>query len=55
MNKLVDPSTMAELLSIKPRTLLAKASRGEIPSVRVGYRTVRFDPDRVMKALQGSS
>jgi excisionase family DNA binding protein len=39
---LLTPRETAELLSISPRKLWALTNSGEIPSVRIGGRSVRY-------------
>jgi hypothetical protein len=51
MGKLVNAVAIAELLDVKPDTVLAMARRGELPRVVVNKQVVRFDPEEVRAAL----
>ncbi|HWK28929.1 MAG TPA: helix-turn-helix domain-containing protein [Solirubrobacter sp.] len=47
MKKLLTADEVADLLAIKRKTVYNLAASGTIPCVRIGPRTVRFDPDRL--------
>lgn len=51
MKKLVNLNTMADALSIHPRTALKLVQRGLIPGMRVG-RVWRFDVEQVLAKCQ---
>jgi excisionase family DNA binding protein len=42
--QLLTAEDVARLLGKHPRTILVMAGTGELPAVRLGHRTVRFDP-----------
>lgn len=50
-HKLVDRHQIAEILGVSVPTIDRHLKDGRIPIVRVG-RTVRFDPGRVISALE---
>ena len=45
MTKLLKARDAADLLSLCEHQVRILAARGEIPSVRLGKRALRFDPD----------
>ena len=49
---LVDSRRMAEIPSAKPGTIRLWAREKRIPSIRVGGKFLRFDPEAVLKALE---
>jgi excisionase family DNA binding protein len=51
--KFVNASQIAKIYSVVPRYILKLAAEGRIPSLRVGKKCVRFNPDAVAKALEG--
>lgn len=52
LEKLADYAELSELTGLPVRTLRTLASRRMIPAVRLGHRTVKFSPTRVMRALE---
>ena len=46
---------VAERLKIKPKTVYNMAAAGTIPCVRIGERTVRFDPERLDQWIREQS
>jgi excisionase family DNA binding protein len=42
--KLLTAEDVAQLLGKHPRTVLQMAVAGKIPAIRLGHRTVRFQP-----------
>jgi excisionase family DNA binding protein len=52
---IVTPQQMAEELGIRPSTLKSWAKDGLIPSIKPTRRTLRFNRERVLAALQGQS
>jgi hypothetical protein len=50
-SKLVNYQAMAAQLGIAERTLRTWASARKVPSLRLGHRTVLFDPPKVRAAL----
>ena len=51
-DKLLTTEQLAESLGLPVRTVSDLARRKKIPSVRLGYRTRRFQLPRVLKALR---
>jgi len=47
LEALLDPQAVAEILGLSPYQVRALARTGELPSVRLGYKTVRFRPSDV--------
>ena len=50
-SKLVDINGLEDRSGIPKRTLRTLYRGNKIPYIKVGYRTVLFDPDKVMAAL----
>jgi excisionase family DNA binding protein len=50
--RLVDADEMGRILKISKKTVLAMATEGRIPVYRIGVKTIRFDVDAVIKALE---
>lgn len=50
MNALLTPQELAEYLKMNRATVMRKASKGEIPSIRIG-KQIRFDKDRIDRWL----
>jgi len=48
-------SEMAALLGEEARTLRTWRHQGLAPFIRLGYRTIRFDPTAVIEALKAQS
>ena len=42
---LLAPDAAAEVLGVSARTLRRRVADGDIPAIRLGPRTIRFDPD----------
>ena len=42
---LLAPDAAAEYLGVSARTLRRRVADGDIPAIRLGPRTIRFDPD----------
>jgi excisionase family DNA binding protein len=53
--KLLTAEQLAQLIGLKPRSILAMARRGSIPSVRVGERAVRFRLEDVAERRESRS
>jgi hypothetical protein len=49
--RLKTEAEMAALLGEQQRTLRHWRLRGIVPCITLGFRTLRYDPDRVMAAL----
>jgi excisionase family DNA binding protein len=49
--KLLTAEHVALLLGKHPRTVLQMAAAGKIPAIRLGHRTVRFDPADVQEYI----
>lgn len=45
--RLLTARELADLLGLKPATVLDKWERGELPGYKIG-RAVRFDPDEIL-------
>lgn len=50
--KLLDAEQVGEMLGKHPRTVLQMAVAGRIPAIRLGHRTVRFDPADVQDYIE---
>jgi len=44
VRELLTAAQVGEILGKHPRTVLILAERGELAAIRLGHRTVRFDP-----------
>jgi excisionase family DNA binding protein len=42
LEALLDPQAVADILGLSPATVRELARKNELPSVRLGYKTVRF-------------
>lgn len=51
ISNLLTARQLAEVIQVKPNTLLKWASQGEIPCVRLVGRCVRFDPLEVAEVI----
>jgi excisionase family DNA binding protein len=51
MRKLVNIDQLSKETGFTVWTLYSFAASGKIPFYKFGYRTMRFDPDKVIKAL----
>jgi excisionase family DNA binding protein len=47
MEKLLTADEVAECLRLNRETVLRKARRGEIPAIKMGYRSYRFYKDQI--------
>jgi excisionase family DNA binding protein len=47
MADLVKAARIAERLDVSPATVYRMAARGELPSVMIADRVLRFDPDAI--------
>ena len=47
MEKLLTVDEVAEYLRLNRETVLRKARRGEIPAIKMGYRSYRFYKDQI--------
>jgi hypothetical protein len=49
---LVDAKAMAKMASVTPRQIGQLRALGIIPAVRLGWKTIRYNPARVLEALE---
>ena len=47
MDKLLTVDEVAEYLRLNRETVLRKARKGELPAIKMGYRSYRFHKDQV--------
>ena len=47
MDKLLTVNEVAEYLRLNRETVLRKARKGQIPAIKMGYRTYRFYKDQI--------
>jgi predicted site-specific integrase-resolvase len=52
VEQLLDYDAMAAVLGIKSRTLRDYVYAGMVPYLKLGHRTIRFEPSRVVNALR---
>ena len=52
MEKLMTVDEVAEYLRLNRETVVRKARRGEIPAIKVGYRTYRFHRAQIDECLK---
>jgi len=52
MDKLLTVDEIAEYLRLNRETVLRKARKGEIPAIRMGYRSYRFYKDQIDQWLK---
>jgi len=52
MDKLLTSDEVAEYLRLNRETILSKARKGEIPAVKMGYRSYRFYKEQVDEWLK---
>lgn len=52
LNRLVSPIELGDMLGVKVQTIRRWAKAGDIPSLRLCGRLLRFDIDEVEKALR---
>ena len=50
--RLLAPDAAAEILGVSARTLRRRVAEGEIPAIRLGPRTVRFDPHDLARYIE---
>jgi len=55
MEKLLTVDEVAEYLRLNRETVLRKARKGEIPSIRMGYRSYRFYKDQIDQWLKAKT
>jgi predicted site-specific integrase-resolvase len=53
-NLLVTAKKLADLLSIKEKTVEDLTRKGVIPCVRLSPRVIRYDPGAVLRKLKGN-
>jgi excisionase family DNA binding protein len=53
--RLITVATVASMARVSTRTVYAWASTGALPSIRLGARTIRFDPKAVQAYLESRS
>jgi predicted DNA-binding transcriptional regulator AlpA len=52
VTKLVSAKELATMLGVTRSWVNDRRRRGKIPSVDLGYRTVRYDPGEVLRVLR---
>ena len=55
MDKLLTVDEVAEYLRLNRETVLRKARKGEIPAIKMGYRSYRFYKDQIDEWLRGKA
>jgi excisionase family DNA binding protein len=55
MDKLLTVDEVAEYLRLNRETVLRKARKGEIPAIRMGYRSYRFYKGQIDDWLRGEA
>jgi len=55
MDKLLTVDEVAECLRLNRETVLRKARKGEIPAIKMGYRSYRFYKDQVDEWIRGKA
>jgi excisionase family DNA binding protein len=55
MEKLMTVDEVAEYLRLNRETIVRKARKGELPSIKVGYRTYRFHRDQIDACLKAKA
>jgi len=53
MDKLLTVDEVAEYLRLNRDTVLRKARKGEIPAIKIGYRSYRFYKEQIDEWLRG--
>lgn len=51
LEQLYDADQVGEILGKHPRTVLVLVQKGELAAIRLGHRTVRFDPADVQRYI----
>jgi len=54
-DRLLTPRELARVLKIGEEAVAKLRRAGRIPCVRIGQRTIRFDLDAVLKALESEA
>ena len=52
MERLLTTDEVAEYLRLNRETVLRKARKGEIPAIKMGYRSYRFHKDQIDEWLR---
>lgn len=55
MEKLLTVDEVAEYIRLNRETVLRKARKGEIPAIKMGYRSYRFYKDQIDDWLRGKT
>ncbi|MBL7125370.1 MAG: excisionase family DNA-binding protein [Dehalococcoidales bacterium] len=55
MEKLLTVDEVAEYIRLNRETVLRKARKGEIPAIKMGYRSYRFYKDQIDNWLKGKA
>ena len=55
MEKLLTVDEVAEYIRLNRETVLRKARKGEIPAIKMGYRSYRFYKDQIDAWLKGKA
>jgi len=55
MEKLLTVDEVAEYIRLNRETVLRKARKGEIPAIKMGYRSYRFYRDEIDAWLKGKA
>ena len=55
MEKLLTVDEVAEYIRLNRETVLRKARKGEIPAIKMGYRSYRFYKDQIDTWLKGKA
>ena len=50
-SKLLDIKSLSELIGLPQRTIRSMVQNRKIPFLKLGHRTMRFDEDKVRRAL----
>lgn len=53
--QLLTAQELARVLKLNPQTLYRLARRGVLPAIRIGKKSLRFDPAQVRNALQAQT
>jgi len=54
MKKLLTVEQAAQILCLTTSSIYMRIARGQIPHIRLGPRTVRFDEDELLAWVQGN-
>ncbi len=55
MEKLLTVDEVAEYIRLNRETVLRKVRKGEIPAIKIGYRSYRFYKDQIDAWLRGKT